>query len=113
MRRLDNDDTTRHVRLPRLLDMEPPMKPYPIPVEESETAIEPPTVFADTIRTMLAEDGPVIVTGWVVVAEYIDGDGSANVAAWASDDPPWRTAGLLQVGHELLDTAIGPEEDDE
>jgi hypothetical protein len=44
-----------------------------------------------------------MVTTWAVVAEYIDEDGAASVAAWASDDPQWRINGLLSVAADMLD----------
>jgi len=74
---------------------------------------EPPTtessrLIPDAIKAILAdeESGPVMVTGWALVAEYISDDGSANVAAWSSDDPPWRISGLLTVANELLDVTV-------
>lgn len=44
-----------------------------------------------------------MVTTWVVVAEYLDEEGTAGVAAWASDDPQWRINGLLHAAEDMLD----------
>lgn len=54
-----------------------------------------------------------MVTTWVVVAEYIDENGVPSFAAWSSDDPPWRTQGLLTHGADLLDLSEILEEDEE
>lgn len=67
----------------------------------------------EVIRGLLKddEDGPVMVTSWAVVTEYIDQDGTPNVAAWCSDDPPWRIDGLLTVARDLLDASLFDDED--
>lgn len=69
----------------------------------------------DVIRSLLMaeEEGPVMVTTWAVVCEYLDENGSANVAAWASNDPPWRIGGLIAVAGELLDTFVYDTEDED
>jgi hypothetical protein len=57
----------------------------------------------EAIRDLIGDDeGPVMVTTWAVVCEYIDETGSAGVAAWASDDPPWRISGLLSTAETML-----------
>jgi len=81
--------------------------PDPVPMAQEK--------MPDVLRALLAadEDGPVMVTTWAAVCEYIDSEGSANVAAWQSDDPPWRVGGLLTVAQDLLDTSSLHEYDDE
>jgi len=68
---------------------------------------EPHRVLPDAVQAILSadEDGPVMITTWVVVCEYIDEDGAASVAAWASDDPQWRINGLLGAAGDMLDVA--------
>lgn len=45
-----------------------------------------------------AGDGNAILTGWVVVAEWIDGDGDPNLTAFAREGmPSWRINGLLEA----------------
>ena len=66
---------------------------------------EPHRVIPDAIQALIAVDetGPVMVTTWVAVCEYIDETGAAGVAAWASDDPQWRINGLLAAAGDMLD----------
>lgn len=67
----------------------------------------------DAMRAVLAEDGEpsIMVTTWVVVAEYMDETGATGMAAWASDDPPWRINGLLDAGAQMLDAALYDDEE--
>jgi hypothetical protein len=44
-----------------------------------------------------------ILTGWVVVAEYVDSDGQPHLAAYsASDMPYWRVDGLLEAAPSAM-----------
>lgn len=84
------------------------MRPYPWRVTktpEPPPKPEPHRVLPDAVRALIEadEEGPIMVTTWAVVAEYIDEDGAASVAAWASDDPQWRINGLLSVAADMLD----------
>lgn len=67
----------------------------------------------DLLRQLLAEEGSVMVTTWVVVGEYIDENGAPNFAAWSSDDPPWRVQGVLSHGSDLLDLVAAFSVEDE
>lgn len=90
-----------------------PVRPYPWivdrPLDEPDALKDVPTVVQSLLKD--EEDGPIMVTGFALVAEYIDGSGAANVAAWASDDPPWRITGLLSVADELLDLHVHDDEE--
>jgi hypothetical protein len=74
---------------------------------------EPQASVPEMIRALLDEDTPVMVTTWALVAEYIDETGAAGVAAWASDDPPWRVNGLMHAGIDMLDVDEYEDEEDE
>lgn len=101
----------RHDRMPHLCPPKAPLRPYPWKVTETPPP-EPHRILPDAMRTVLSadEEGPVMVTTWIVTCEYIDENGAASVAAWASDDPHWRLNGLLTAAGDMLDVE---EHDDE
>lgn len=84
-----------------------PARPYSKTMDTPEQQPASRERIPDALRALLKEDedGAVMVTTWATVCEYIDENGTANVAAWASDDPPWRVGGLLSVAQELLDVS--------
>lgn len=87
------------------------MRPPTIPLRlyswsmDPEPRPEPHRLLPDAIQSLLTTEGegPLMVTTWAVVAEYIDETGAAGVAAWASDDPQWRINGILAAAVEMLD----------
>lgn len=80
-------------------------RPEPLPPPQEQ--------LPEVIRALLKEEeeGAVMVTTWAVVTEYLDEQGTPNVAAWCSADPPWRIGGLLTVGHDLLYASVFDDED--
>lgn len=56
------------------------------------------------LRFEQARDGVgAILTGWVIVAEYVDSDGAPHLAAYsASDMPYWRVDGLLDAAPSAM-----------
>lgn len=98
-------------RMPCLSDApRPGLRPYPRSVADIPDAFQ---AVPDLLRQLLAEEGSVMVTTWVVACEFIDEDGSPNFAAWSSDDPPWRIQGLMSHGADLLDLSVEFDLDDE
>jgi hypothetical protein len=72
-------------------------------VDEPEDLTAAHRRLPEAIRDLIGKDeGPVMVTTWAVVCEYIDETGAAGVAAWASDDPSWRISGLLATAGDML-----------
>ena len=47
-------------------------------------------------------EGPVMVTSWIAIVEYIDHNGESCLTPLSSDMPPWRLAGMLETGREML-----------
>lgn len=47
-------------------------------------------------------EGPVMVTSWVAIVEYIDKNGESCLAPLASDMSQWHLAGMLETGREML-----------
>lgn len=47
-------------------------------------------------------EGPVMVTSWITIVEYIDHNGESCLSPLCSDMPPWRLAGMLETGREML-----------
>ena len=43
-------------------------------------------------------ENPAIVTGWVVVAEFVDTEGTQDLAAFAANNMPyWKINGMLEA----------------
>jgi hypothetical protein len=55
----------------------------------------------DALRGLLGETS-IIVTGWMTVFEYVDESGRPRLAAFASDMPTWRLAGMNDTGYQML-----------
>ena len=44
-----------------------------------------------------------LITGWVIVAEYVDSTGQPHLAAYSADGMPyWRVDGLLEAAPSAL-----------
>lgn len=92
-----------------------PVRLYPWIVDAPADPPQSHRLLPDAMRDLLQSEGEgsVMVTTWAVVAEYIDENGAAGVAAWASDDPHWRIVGLLHVAEDMLDLYDEEDEDEE
>ena len=76
-------------------DEEPRVEPAPGVLFDAEMRLE------EAIREYEAEtdSGNVLLTGWVVVAEWIDENGDPNLSAFAREGMPyWRIDALLEAG---------------
>jgi len=51
---------------------------------------------------LLEAEGPVMITSWVTIIEYIDKDGETHLAPLCSDMPLWRMTGIVDSGRESL-----------
>lgn len=51
---------------------------------------------------LIEADGPIMVTAWVAMIEYIDKDGEPQLAPLCSDVPQWRMTGMIDAGRDLL-----------
>lgn len=51
---------------------------------------------------LIEVEGPVMVTSWIAIVEYIDQNGESCLTPLSSDMPPWRLAGMLETGREML-----------
>ena len=51
---------------------------------------------------LLDAEGPVMITSWVTIIEYIDKDGETHLAPLCSDMPLWRMTGIVDSGRESL-----------
>lgn len=54
------------------------------------------------INALAGESEPIMVTGWMCIAEYMQADGSVQLGAFCSDMPPWRMSGLMEAGYDML-----------
>jgi hypothetical protein len=51
-------------------------------------------------------EDPTIVTGWVVVAEFVDSEGTQALAAFTSTHMPyWKINGMLEAAHYEMNYA--------
>lgn len=76
-------------------DEEPQVEPAPGVLWDAEMRLE------EAIRAYEKEtEGEnALLTGWVVVAEWIDADGDPNLTAFAREGMPyWRIDALLEAG---------------
>lgn len=90
-------------------------------MSEEEPQVEPaPGILWDAERrleeSIIAYDheeasGNALLTGWVVVAEWIDADGAPNLTAFAREGMPyWRIDALLEAApNEII---YGDEDED-
>jgi len=76
-------------------DEEPRVEPAPGILFDAEMRLE------EAIRAYETEteSGNVLLTGWVVVAEWIDENGHPSLSAFAREGMPyWRIDALLEAG---------------
>lgn len=71
----------------------------PPPTDPSKAPVE--AALLNALRGLLGESS-IIVTGWMTVFEYIDETGRPRLAAFASDMPTWRLAGMSDTGYQML-----------
>lgn len=62
----------------------------------------PEARFLRAFDGFLDAEGPIMITGWATVIEYMDAEGAMQLAAFASDTPSWRIDGMMREGTELL-----------
>jgi len=82
----------------------------PPPTEPTKASIE--AALLDALRGLLGEK-KIMVTGWMTVFEYVDKSGRPHLAAFASDMPTWRLAGMSDTGYQMLVEEVEYEEEDE
>jgi hypothetical protein len=70
------------------------------------TPASPESRFLTAFSPFLDAEGPVMITAWVSVIEYLDADGQPRLAAFASETPDWRIQGMLTSGGELLANSL-------
>lgn len=51
---------------------------------------------------LIESDGPVMITSWVAIVEYMDQHGQSELVPLCSDMPPWRMTGMIDSGREML-----------
>lgn len=69
----------------------------------------------DAVMAYLREtyETPAILTGWVVVAEFMDTDGTPDLAAFASSGMPyWKINGMIEAAPNEMEYAYEDEDED-
>jgi hypothetical protein len=69
----------------------------------------------DAVMAYLREtyEAPAILTGWVVVAEFVDIDGTPDLAAFASTGMPyWKINGMIEAAPHEMEYAYEDEDED-
>lgn len=51
---------------------------------------------------LIDAEGPVMVTSWLAVVEYIDRHGDSQLTSLRSDMPQWRMTGILDAARDML-----------
>lgn len=51
---------------------------------------------------LINAEGPVMVTSWIAIVEYIDHEGVTQLAAASNKMPSWRMTGMIDTGREML-----------
>lgn len=51
---------------------------------------------------LIDAEGPVMVTSWIAIVEYIDHEGMAQLAAASNKMPSWRMTGMIDTGRDML-----------
>lgn len=70
--------------------------------EEAEAPETQEARIIDAFATLIGHEGPLMVTSWVAMVEYIDEEGCARLGAYSSEMPPWRMSGIIEAGQEML-----------
>jgi hypothetical protein len=59
-------------------------------------------------------EDPAILTGWVIVAEFVDSNGTPDLAAFASTGMPyWKINGMIEAAPHEMEYAYEDEDEDE
>lgn len=59
-------------------------------------------------------ENPAILTGWVIVAEFMSTDGTPDLAAFASTGMPyWKINGMIEAAPHEMEYDYEDEEEDE
>jgi hypothetical protein len=77
-------------------------KPEPSPSPDLPDKAKPEDKLIATLKTLLPQNKPVMVTSWVAVVEYMNENGESDLAAFCSNMPVWRLNGIVEAGHDLL-----------
>lgn len=51
---------------------------------------------------LIESNGPVMITSWVAIVEYMDQHGHSELVPLCSDMPQWRMTGMIDTGREML-----------
>lgn len=70
--------------------------------DEAETPETQEARIIDAFSSLIEHEGPLMVTSWVTMVEYIDAEGCARLGAYSSEMPPWRMNGIIEAGREML-----------
>ncbi len=58
-------------------------------------------------------EDPAILTGWVIVAEFVDSNGTPELAAFASTGMPyWKINGMIEAAPNEMEYAYEDEDED-
>ena len=76
-------------------------KPEPKDDRPSEAASQEAKLLW-ALDGLIDAEGPVMITSWVAIVEYIDKDGDTQLAPLCSDMPQWRMTGMIDSGREML-----------
>lgn len=73
------------------------------------------TQIDNAVMTYLREvyENPAILTGWVIVAEFMNTEGTPDLAAFASAGMPyWKINGMIEAAPHEMEYAYEDEDED-
>jgi hypothetical protein len=88
----------------------------PHPVSETASVRAEDAIEAATLAYLReVYDDPAIITGWVVIAEFVDSKGTPDLHAFAATGMPyWKINGMLDAApSEIAYTYDDDDEDDD
>ena len=77
-------------------------KKQPDSPDRPDTAASQEAKLLWALDGLIDAEGPVMITSWIAVIEYIDANGDTQLAPLCSDMPPWRMTGMLDSSREML-----------
>jgi len=77
-------------------------KPKPKEKDQPDASSSQEAKILWALDGLIDAEGPVMITSWVIIAEYIDPNGETQLAPVCSEMPQWRMTGMVDAAREML-----------
>lgn len=71
-------------------------------VDQPDEAASQETKILWALNGLVDTEGPVMVTAWVAIIEYMDNTGETQLAPLASSMSQWHMTGMIDAGRDML-----------